>query len=80
MAAAMIDWKPVAGKPNPHYGVQLLCAWKPTSSRLQNWRYGVLVHWPDGIWTDDSEDEIPANELPDYWQAISSPAQGGAHD
>jgi len=65
-------WSKVAGKPNPNYGTQLLCAWNPTSTAA-SWRYGVLTHWPDGMWTDDSEDEITADEMPDYWQAISAP-------
>ncbi len=69
----MNTWAKVEGKPNPHHGTQLLVAWKPTSTRLASWRYGVLVHWPDGMWSDDAEDEIPADELPDYWQAISQP-------
>ena len=66
-------WSKVAGKPNPHYGTQLLCAWKPTSSILREWRYEVLIHWPDGSWTDNFEDEVPADEMPDYWMAIISP-------
>jgi hypothetical protein len=65
-------WSKVSGKMNPHYSMQLLCAWKP-ASKAASWRYGVLIHWPDGTWSDDSEDEIPEEELPDYWQAISAP-------
>jgi len=66
-------WLKVAGKPNHSYGVQLLCAWKPSSTRLGSWTYQVLTHWPDGLWTDDTDDEVPQDELPDYWTAISSP-------
>jgi hypothetical protein len=68
-----MPWSKVAGKMNPHYGTQLLCAWAPKST-ASSWNYGVLTHWPDGKWTDDSEDEVPADELPDYWQSISPPA------
>lgn len=65
-------WKKVSGKPNPQYGMQLLVAWKPVSPAA-SWIYDVLTHWPDGIWTDDADDVVEHDELPDYWQAISAP-------
>jgi hypothetical protein len=42
-------------------------------SETSSWNYAVLTHWPDGLWSDDSEDEVPEDEMPYYWQAISRP-------
>lgn len=73
-----MEWLKVEGKLNPHYCTQLLCAWKP-STRRQDWRYEVLTHCADGTWTDNSDDEVPADEMPDYWMAISSPVDALAN-
>ena len=50
----------------------VLCAWKSTT-KSGSYFYDVLTHWPDGTWTDDADDVVEPDELPDYWQAISSP-------
>lgn len=65
-------WSKVEGKAKPHYGVMLLCAWKATT-KSGSYFYDVLTHWPDGTWTDDADDVVEHDELPDYWQAISPP-------
>jgi len=66
-----MSWSKVEGKMKPHYGTQLLCAWK--NGAASSWTYDVLTHWPDGLWTDAHEEILQLDELPDYWQSISHP-------
>jgi hypothetical protein len=50
----------------------LLCAWKPETLN-GNWTYEVLIHWPDGTWTDSLEFEVIPAGMPDFYKYISSP-------
>jgi hypothetical protein len=67
-------WKEVKEKASGGVAQQILCAWThgvPPKPREP--RYEILIHWPDGTWTDADEEEIPEEEMPDYWMAISRP-------
>lgn len=66
-------WSDVAGKVKPSARHEVLCAWQPSHSGGA-WNYDVLVHWPDGVWTDTMENEVEADEMPTYWQEIQKPA------
>ena len=66
-------WNDVAGKAAPTKKHEVLCAWQPCV-KTGSWVYGVLIHWPDGVWTDTTENDVEADEMPNYWQDIQSPA------
>lgn len=66
-------WNEVAGKGKPATRHDVLCAWQPSYSGGM-WSYEVLVHWPDGAWTDTAENEVEADEMPTHWQEIQNPA------
>ena len=55
----------------PAFKIEVLCGWKPQSG--EQWTFEVLIHWPDGVWTDTQENEINQDELPDFWQFIHPP-------
>jgi len=62
------NWYDVTEKRPPVTNKQeVLCAWGPP------WTYRVLVHWPDGIWTDADENPVGADEMPRLWRPISQP-------
>lgn len=65
-------WNDVAGKPTPKEKHEVLCAWQPYV-KSGSWGYEVLIHWPDGIWTDATETEVDTEEMPTYWQDIHKP-------
>ena len=65
-------WQPAKNKQAPLARQQVLCAWQPDKKTGQ-WSYDVLLHWPDGEWTDTCENLIEQEEMPDYWEAISQP-------
>jgi len=65
-------WKEILIKEKPDTRHDVLCAWQP-SHREGIWTYDVLIHWPDGIWTDSMENEVQACEMPTYWAEIQLP-------
>jgi hypothetical protein len=66
-------WNEIAGKATPKTKHDVLCAWRPSYSGGM-WAYEVLVHWPDGVWTDTNENEVDACEMPTHWKEIQQPA------
>jgi len=65
-------WKRCEAKPAPKQRHTVLCAWQQGN----RWGYAVLVHWPDGQWTDECENEIEDQDLPDLWMEILPPSRG----
>lgn len=65
-------WNDIVGKPAPAKKHEVLCAWQPYVESGQ-WMYEVLIHWPDGAWTDTAENVVEADEMPAYWQEIQRP-------
>ncbi|PKY09794.1 hypothetical protein B1757_12975 [Acidithiobacillus marinus] len=61
-------WHQVKDKPVPHSSHCVLVAWM---GRVIE--YDVLIHWPDGMWTDETENEV--EEAPDLWTPIIAPAK-----
>jgi hypothetical protein len=66
-------WNVVAVKEAPTKKQEVFCAWQPYV-KTGSWRYEVLIHWPDGVWTDITENEVEVAEMPTYWQDIQRPA------
>lgn len=65
-------WNDVASKAAPTKRHEVLCAWQPYV-QAGSWAYEVLIHWPDGVWTDTTENEVQDDEMPTYWQDIHRP-------
>ena len=60
-------WQPFKTKPAPTQKHVVLCAWHSGS----HWDYAVMIHWPDGVWTDDRENEMDHRyALPLCWMEI----------
>ena len=69
----MNEWQRVADKPPPKVHAEwLLCAWA-CGPGAQPPHYEVLIHWPDGAWSATSENELCAEEMPEWWMAIKPP-------
>lgn len=66
-------WKKVKDKPAPLKPQMVLCADLKCLKSNFGCPYEVLIHWPDGVWTDIHEDEIETDFLPDLWQEIEKP-------
>lgn len=65
----IMQWRRVSEKTRPHKKPEtVLVAWSCTSG---NGEYDVLIHWPDGTWTDQCEEDV--EETPDYWMPIIPP-------
>jgi hypothetical protein len=64
-------WQDICTKTPGYKKQQVLCAWIPTKES-HSWSYEVLIHWPDGIWTDTAENEIEPSEMPDVYMDIES--------
>lgn len=67
-----MGWRSI--KQHPVGKRQVLCAWQPFREDGE-WQYEVLIHWPDGVWTDKAENEVQAEEMPTYWWSILEPAR-----
>ena len=68
-------WLPFSEKTAPKNRHEVLCAWK-TGNR---WTYAVLIHWPDGLWTDETENELQpemGDAFPLLWMDIPAPSKG----
>ena len=66
-------WQKVEDKTPPKTDADwVLCAWaRGVGSRPPH--YEVLLHWPDGAWTGTGEQELCAEEMPDWWVSIKPP-------
>ena len=69
----MDGWQRVAGKKPPAVHAEwLLCAWACGPGAQPH--YEVLIHWPDGgAWSSTSENELCADEMPEWWRTIKPP-------
>jgi len=65
-------WHKIEDKKPGKFKQPLLCAWRPIS-RHSEWTYQVLIHWPDGVWTDTEENEIESEDMPSYWREFDRP-------
>lgn len=65
------EWIDVSKKNPPETPTQYLCAWKHTN--IDRYSFEVLIHWPDGAWSNTSEDVVDEAELPDLYQEIIPP-------
>lgn len=60
-------------KPDKYHSKELLCAWEFTT-KPGHFTYDVLVLWPDGVWTDTTEDPVEKTDcMPAYWRSIQPP-------
>lgn len=67
------EWLLFSEKSLPNNCHEVLCAWR----KGNEWTYEVLIHWPDGLWTDLGENDLE-QELgwfpPLLWMEIMPPS------
>ena len=69
-----MDWRKVKDKTKPRAPERVLVAWREKrGEKFVCLRYDVLVHWPDGAWTNEFRRPLPYEVLPDFWAKIEPP-------
>ncbi|MBU2734279.1 hypothetical protein HAQ00_00740 [Acidithiobacillus caldus ATCC 51756] len=69
-----MEWKPLDGKKKPKAPERVLVAWREKhGAKFVCLRYGILVHWPDGVWTTELREPLSRESLPDFWSRIDPP-------
>ena len=62
-------WQEIAEKELPILAMRVLCARRGYGQ----WDYQVLIHWPDGVWTDTEKNEIEEELMPEFWMDLPAP-------
>lgn len=68
-----MTWHKIEGKQPAEQPTQYLCAWLPGATGKII--YAVLTQYPNGVWTDDLDDDIGPDEMPALWQEIEAPGE-----
>jgi len=69
-----MDWGKVKDKTKPRAPERVLVAWREKhGEKFVCLRYGILVHWPDGVWTTEFREPLSRGSLPDFWSRIDPP-------
>jgi hypothetical protein len=69
-----MEWNDLKSKRKPRAPEKVLVAWQEKhGDKIVCNRYDVLVHWPDGEWTNEYRRPLPRETLPDFWAKIEPP-------